>query len=92
MYLWKACGFKNNEFEFDFIIENFFEILAQEKKPEYDLLNSINDRLRYRNSPIWFDTFKRKLKALPMDNEWHKMFDGMFGVFTFSDNDDELPF
>lgn len=27
-----------------------------------------------------------------MDNEWHKMFDGMFGVFTFSDNDDELPF
>ena len=88
----KLVDSKNNEFEFDFIIENFFEILAQEKKPEYDLLNSINDRLRYRNSPIWFDTFKRKLKALPMDNEWHKMFDGMFGVFTFSDNDDELPF
>ncbi len=88
----KLVNSRNNEFEFNFIIENFFEILAQERKPEYDLLNSINDRLRYRNSPIWFDTFKRKLKVLPTNNEWHKMFDGIFGVFSFSDNDDDLPF
>ena len=88
----KLVDARNNEFEFNFIIENFFEILAQERKPEYDLLNSTDDRLRYRNSPIWLDTFKRKLKALPSDNEWHKMFNGILGVLTFSDNGDDLPF
>lgn len=88
----KLITAKNNEFEFDFLIENFFEIVSQERKPEYDLLDCINDRLRYRNKPIWFDTFKRKLKVLPMDNDWHKTFDDIFGVFTFSDNDVDLPF
>lgn len=88
----KLITVKNNEFEFDFLIENFFEILSQERKPEHDLLDCINDRLRYRNKPIWFDTFKRKLKVLPMDNDWHKTFDDIFGVFTFSDNDVDLPF
>lgn len=88
----KLITAKNNEFEFDFLIENFFEIVSQERKPEYDLLDCINDRLRYRNKPIWFDTFKRKLKVLPMDNDWHKTFDDIFGVFTFSDNNVDLPF
>ena len=87
----KLVDSRNNEFEFDFIVENFFEILSQEKKPENDLLNCINDRLRYKNNPVWFETFKRKLKALPTNNEWHKKFDGIFEVFTFNNNDD-LPF
>ena len=87
----KLVNSENNEFEFDFFIENFFEILSQEKKPKDDLLIYVSDRLRYRNNPIWYDTFKRKLKDLSTDNEWYKMFCGLFGLNIVID-DENLPF
>ena len=56
------------------------------------IIDYINDRLRYRNKPIWYGTFKRKLKELSPNNVWHKSFDGILGIYKINDNNDELPF
>jgi len=86
----KLVDSKNNEWQFDFLIEKFFDIISNNKEPGYYIIDCIHDRLRYRNEPIWYKKFKKKLEKLPNDNKWLKSLAGVFEIFVA--NDDGLPF
>lgn len=86
----KLINSRDNEFCFDFLIENFFELIAQEKVPDYDIINCVNYRIRCSSEPIWQSSFKKKLKTLPASNPWYKMFFEAFNAFNTED--DDLPF
>lgn len=88
----KLMDSRNEDFQFDFFIENFFEILSEGKVYDYNLVNVIKDRLRYRNEPVWYDKFKRKIEELPNDNEWKKTFAEICKISILTDNNLELPF
>ena len=79
----------DEDYQFDFIIDVFYEILIQETKPKYDIINSINQRLEYANEPIWYSRLKEKLKNTDTNNEWYISFKGTFFI---SNDEEELPF
>lgn len=71
----------SNEFLQDYLFEKYFLIIINKtSKQHYDLIDTICDRLKYSNNPIWYDTLKKIIKQLPKDNYWYLSLAENFGL------------
>ena len=71
----------SNELLQDYLFEKYFSlIINRSSKQHYDLIDTIYDRLRYKNSPIWYNTIKKIIKQLPKDNYWYTSLAEGFGL------------
>lgn len=71
----------SNEFLQNYLFEKYFSlIINRSSKQHYDLINTIYDRLRYKSSPMWYNTVKKIIKQLPKDNYWYTSLAEGFGL------------
>ncbi len=71
----------SNELLQDYLFEKYFSIIINKSsKQHYDLIDTIHDRLRYKNSPMWYNTVKKIIKQLPKDNYWYTNIAESFGL------------
>lgn len=62
----------SNEFLQNYLFEKYFLIIINKTaKKHYDLIDTIYDRLKYKNYPMWYDNIKKALNKLPKDNYWY---------------------
>lgn len=87
----------SNEFLQDYLFEKYFQIIINKSNSTSDeIINTINERLKYKNDPIWYQKVKKIIKQLPKDNKWYIGCATMLGlkVDSFADlpDDTDLPF
>ncbi len=71
----------SNELLQDYLFEKYFLlIINKSSKQHYDLIDTIYDRLRYKNKPMWYNTVKKIIKQLPKDNYWYTSLAEGFGL------------
>lgn len=71
----------SNELLQDYLFKKYFSLIINKSlKQHYDLIDTIYDRLRYKNSPIWYNTVKKIIKQLPKDNYWYTNLAEGFGL------------
>ncbi len=71
----------SNELLQDYLFEKYFLlIINKSSKQHYDLIDTIYDRLRYKNKPMWYNTVKKIIKQLPKDNYWYTSLAEVFGL------------
>ena len=83
----------SNEFLQDYLFGKYFSlIINKSSKKHYDLIDTIHDRLRYKNSPIWYNTVKKIIKQLPKDNYWYTSLSEDFDFDISKISQEDLPF
>lgn len=94
----------SEEFLQSYLLEKYFKLIVTSGARTYfDLINMINDRLRYTNKPSWYNNVKNVIKFLPKDNIWYMSLaerlklplgeDESLTEFNIEEiSDDDLPF